>query len=157
MPATIEDARTSSELFDIHTQGFQLVTAPTTHRAFDDERAIEGVYYDEVTTLVKNISGAKSVFVFDHTVRRGEAQSRRKPAHHIHNDYTEQTACSRAEEGLGEVEFAKMKGRRMIQVNVWRPLVDVVRCSPLALCDATSINPKDLIRTQIHFPDTERW
>ena len=48
-----------------------------------------------------------------------------------------------------------MKGRRMIQINVWRPLVDVVKRSPLAFCDASTIKRKDLIPAQIHFPDTD--
>lgn len=155
MPATVEDARSSHASFNIHKQGFQLVTAPTVNKVFDDGQVIEDVYYDEVISIVKNISGAKDVFVFDHTVRLGKAQSRRKPAHHVHNDYTEQTANSRAEERIGEAQFAKMKGRRMIQLNVWRPLVDVVRRSPLAFCEANSINKKDLVRTKIHFSDTD--
>ena len=43
----------------------------------------------------------------------------------------------------------------MIQINVWRPLVDIVHRSPLAFCDATTINKQDFIPTNIHFPDTD--
>lgn len=155
MSATIEDARQSTEKFDLHTQGFQLVRAPTANKNFDDDEVIEHFYYDEVITIVKQITGVKDVFVFDHTVRIGKKDSRRKPAHHVHNDYTEETAHSRAEEKIGASQFASLKGRRMIQINVWRPLVDVVRRSPLAFCDATSIKAKDLLSARIHFPDTD--
>ena len=154
MPATIEDARISSARFDIHEHGFQLVAAPTKNKVFDDERVIEDVYYNEVISIVKNTTGAKDVFVFDHTVRLGEAESLRKPAHHVHNDYTERTAYIRAEEKIGKTQFKRLKQRRMIQINVWRPLVDVVMRSPLAFCEASSVNQKDLIRTKIHFRDT---
>ncbi len=155
MAASINDARQSSGDFSVHKQGFQLVTAPTKNKLFDDEQIIKDRYYAEVTALVKNITGARDVVVFDHTVRLGKTASRRKPAHHVHNDYTEATAHSRAKERVGEARFATLKERRMIQINVWRPLVEVVQRSPLAFCDATSINPNDLIQSHIHFPDTD--
>ena len=155
MAARISDGREISETFKIHEQGFQLVNAPTKTKEFDNSDVVEGEYYDEVKAIVRNITGAKDVFVFDHTVRLGKKNSRRKPAHHVHNDYTERTAHSRAEERVGKALFEQMKGRRMIQINVWRPLVDRVQRSPLAFCDATTIEPKDLIPTNIHFPDTD--
>lgn len=155
MPATIDDARSSQEAFSVHKQGFQLVTAPTKHKNFTDKKAIEASYYDEVIAIIKEATGVKDVFVFDHTVRRGSADSSRKPAHHVHNDYTEKTAQSRAQERIGVEQFAKLKGRRMIQINVWRPLVDIVKRSPLAFCNAATVNQKDLLLSKIHFPDTD--
>ena len=115
----------------------------------------DSLYYDEVSAIVRNTTGAEHVFVFDHTIRLGETDSLRKPAHHVHNDYSEQTAHSRAEEMIGKALFAEMKGRRMIQINVWRPLVDIVHRSPLAFCQASSIKPEELIPAKIHFPDTD--
>lgn len=156
MTATIADCRETSDQFKIHTNGFELALVPTTHHDFDDDEAISGTYYDEVSKIVHDVTGAKEVFVFDHTVRRGDHDSTRKPAHHVHNDYTEKTALVRAEEMMGKAAFAKMAGRRMIQINVWRPLVDVVKRSPLTFCDASSIDRADLIPTRIHFPDTDR-
>ena len=155
MSALIEDGRDHSNAYGIHKQGFELVTAPTTNTDFDNNEAIEGVYYDEVSAIVQNTTGAKHIFVFDHTIRLGETDSLRKPAHHVHNDYSERTAHSRAEEMIGKAQFAEMKGRRMIQINVWRPLVDVVRRSPLTFCEASSIKPEELIPAQIHFPDVD--
>lgn len=154
MAAPIFDGRAHSGAFDIHTQGFQLVTSPTQASGFDTQETVEGAYYDEVKAIVRDTTGAKEVFVFDHIVRLGEKNSRRKPAHHLHNDYSERTAHIRAEERIGTARFAELKDRRMIQINVWRPLVDRVQRSPLAFCDASTIEPKDLIPTNIHFPDT---
>lgn len=155
MPATINDARESGGVFSIHKQGIELVTARTANKVFDDDQVIKDVYYDEVVSIVKDQTGAEDVFVFDHTVRLGKRGSLRKPAHHVHNDYTEKTAHTRAEECVGELLFSRMTGRRMIQINVWRPLVDVVKRSPLAFCAADSIDQNDLIPTKIHFPDTD--
>ena len=155
MPAKIEDGRKFSDQFKIHKQGFQLVNAPTAATNFEDEHVIEGAYYDEIKAIVAKTTGARDVFVFDHTVRFGKTNSRRKPAHHVHNDYTERTAHSRAEKCIGAELFAQMQGRRMIQINVWRPLVARVQRSPLAFCDATTIKPSELMPTDIHFPDTD--
>ena len=154
MSAKIEDKRASSHDFNIHKQGFQLVDAPTHIQDFGNDDFVKGAYYDEVKATVKKITGASDVFVFDHTIRLGTTKSKRKPAHHVHNDYTAKTALTRVEERLGRDLFIKMTGRRMIQINVWRPLVDIVRRSPLAFCDATTIDMQDFIPTNIHFPDT---
>ena len=154
MDAPIFDARPNSKDFDIHTQGFQLITSPTKFRNFDIQDSVEGTYYDEVKAIIRKTTGAKEVFVFDHIIRFGKKNSRRKPAHHVHNDYSERTAHIRAEERIGTARFAALKHRRMIQINIWRPLVERVQRSPLAFCDATTIKPKDLIPTHIRFPDT---
>ncbi|MEP1230528.1 MAG: CmcJ/NvfI family oxidoreductase [Litorimonas sp.] len=155
MPADINDCRSTAQDFKIHVQGFQIVNSPTSATSFDNIQDVEDTYYEEIKEIVKNTTGAKDVFVFDHTVRLGENNSRRKPAHHVHNDYTERTAVIRAKERIGDDQFAAMQGRRMIQINVWRPLVSVVRRSPLAFCDSTTIDAKDFLPTKIHFPDTD--
>ena len=154
MDAPIYDGRANSENFKIHKQGFQLVTSPTKASDFDNQENVEGAYYDEIKAIVRKTTGAKDVFVFDHIVRLGEKNSRRKPAHHVHNDYSERTAHIRAEERIGTARIAELKDRRMIQINVWRPLVDRVQRSPLAFCDAATIERHDLIPTNILFPDT---
>ncbi|MEO9971236.1 MAG: CmcJ/NvfI family oxidoreductase [Hyphomonadaceae bacterium] len=155
MPAKIRDGRQSVGDFKIHVEGFELVTSPTMNMNFVNDELIKEIYYNEVAGIVRKTTGAKDVFVFDHTVRRGQAQSVRKPAHHVHNDYTATTGVTRSEQMIGSDAFAEMKGRRMIQINVWRPLSKIVQRSPLAFCDAASIEQKDLIPTKIHFTDND--
>ncbi|MEM8936467.1 MAG: CmcJ/NvfI family oxidoreductase [Pseudomonadota bacterium] len=152
----IEDARNSERRFALDVNGFEWAKRPTAFNAFDDESAISNVYYDEVAAIIREITGTKDVFVFDHTVRRGLTESTRKPAYHVHNDYTEETGRTRAREVLGEEIVVKMEGRRMLQINVWRPLNDVVKRSPLAFCDASSVKRADLVATKIYFPETDR-
>jgi hypothetical protein len=55
---------------------------------------------------------------------------------------------------LGEEEAARLAaaGARIVQVNVWRPIRGPVERSPLALADATSVRPEDLIATDQIFP-----
>lgn len=151
----IQDGRYSNEEFKLDQHGFQLLATDIQHKRFDDDDIIRKHYYPEVETIVKKVSGAQTVFVFDHTVRRGQANSHRKPAHHVHNDYTEATGMLRAKEMIGEDALAAMKDRRMIQINVWKPIKGPVKRSPLAFCDAQSIQPENLIATEIHFTDTD--
>ena len=51
----------------------------------------------------------------------------------------------------GEAE-ALLK-RRMLVVQVWRPINKPVDSSPLAICDAQSMAPKELIGAERNFPD----
>ncbi|MGK0273520.1 MAG: hypothetical protein ACI88H_004201 [Cocleimonas sp.] len=96
MPASITDARTLSnnanETLSVHKQGFELVTFKPQHTDFDDLdnscEATSNFYYKEVERLIKEKTGVNHVFVFDHTVRKAIPGSNRRPAHHIHNDYT---------------------------------------------------------------------
>ena len=43
--------------------------------------------------------------------------------------------------------------RRYIMVNVWRPLKEPVQSWPLVLCDARSMDPKDMIAADHIYPD----
>ena len=159
MPAEIMDARAlsnnSDETLSIHKQGFELVTFTPKHKEFDDQDATSDFYYKEVEQLIKEKTGANHVFVFDHTVRKAIPGSTRRPAHHIHNDYTHESGVRVAEESIDADSFTAMAGKRMIQINVWKSLNGTVRRSPLALCDASSIDEADLVKTQIHFQDSD--
>ena len=160
MPASITDARTLSnnanETFSIHKQGFELRTFKPHHTDFDNQESTSDFYYKEVEQLIKEKTGANHVFVFDHTVRKAIPGSTRRPAHHIHNDYTNESGLSVAEESIGPDTFAAMAGKRMIQINVWKSLNGTVRRSPLTFCDASSIDYADLVKTQIVFKNPDK-
>jgi hypothetical protein len=73
----------------------------------------------------------------------------------VHVDYTEKSGPQRAKDLFGEAEAARLAaaGARIVQINVWRPIRGPVRRSPLALADASSVRPEDLIATDQVFPD----
>jgi hypothetical protein len=52
-------------------------------KEFLDDKKIENDYYKEIEELLKQQTGAKRVFIFDHTIRRptkeGYVPSRRTP------------------------------------------------------------------------------
>ena len=80
---------------------------------------------------------------------------RRGPARQLHVDYTADSGPRRAADVLGEDEVARLKaaGARIVQINVWRPIRGPVQRSPLALADASTVDPDDLVATDQIFPN----
>lgn len=151
----IINARALSEghSFSLDKQAFTLTTFTPIDVDFLDSSTVKQSYYAQVEALIKKETGATDVFVFDHTVRRGIKNSNRHPAYHVHNDYTFETGETRALSVLGEDVIARFANKRMVQINVWRSIAGVVEKDPLALMDATTLDTKDLVRTEISFND----
>lgn len=163
-PVWIADARAMASPPSIHEQGFELWDAPTTVEDFGDEDAIRSRYYDEVAELAKRVTGADHAFIFDHLLRRREAGrpalsfgrhgdgSRPGAAGRVHNDYSEASGQKRFE-NLPLDPAVRSKVQRFAIVNIWRSIAGKIMDTPLALCDARSIGVRDLVITDIHYPD----
>ena len=155
----IRDMRPASASISLEREGFRLLTAPTRIRDFGNEDDIRTGYYAEAISLLKRITGGSRVVVFDHTVRRRipGATDRtsgipRQPVPRAHNDYTLKSGPQRVRDLLGE-EAEDLLQRRFSIVNVWRPLNGPVQDSPLAVCDARSVEDGDLVATDLVYPD----
>ena len=146
----IYDARPIADRLSVDVQGFVLLRAPAAMANFYDPDEVRAVYYPEVETLVKRVTGATKAVVFAHDVRcttrarRGEAGVR-EPVTAVHNDYTPRSGPQMVRESVGPAEAeARLKGR-VAEFNVWRPIRGPVRSTPLAVCDARSIEPADFV------------
>src|SRR2546426_220712 len=120
---TIRNGRPLADELDLEVTGFEFVGHPTRVRDFFDAEELKRVYYPEVEALVKKVSGAARVVVFDHTLRSGDEAEReaklvREPVLYVHNDYTEWSGPQRVRDLLpGEAE-ALLQGRfAIIQVS----------------------------------------
>ena len=159
--------------FGMHPSGFDLLEFPTRVQSFLDSDQIASVYEAEVEAFLKSVTGCQRVHIFDHTVRASDPELRelkqvREPARLVHNDYTPSSGFVCLQENLDADAATLAQGRFQI-VNVWRPLVDPVEDYPLALCDARSVDPADLIDTERRAPNhvgqiqlavhaaTQRW
>ncbi len=157
----IGDMRPLAEDFTLDREGFALRRAPTTVADLYDDEAVETDYYAETEALLTAEFGASRVAIFDATRRSdgGEGAAnrdgRRGAATRIHVDYTAKSGPQRARDALGAAEFDRLiaSGARIVQVNVWRPIRGPVRRSPLALAEANSVAPRDLVATDQIFPD----
>jgi hypothetical protein len=69
----------------------------------------------------------------------------------VHNDYSIASGLRRLNLVLGRPEDAPHEGRFAI-VNVWRSARGPVLDAPLALCDARSVAPADLVDTELRYP-----
>lgn len=157
----IHDMRPLASTFTLDREGFELRRHATAVADLYDDEAIATRYYPEIESLLRATFGATRVIIFDATRRSdtgGGAQNRdglRGPASRVHVDYTEKSGPQRLKDLLGETEAAALVASRarIIQINVWRPIRGPVLRSPLALADAESIRPADLIATDQVFPD----
>jgi hypothetical protein len=143
--------------FDLEKNGFRFVHHPTRVADFYDEAEIRRIYYPEMEALVKAESGASRVVVFDHTLRTAdealrEAAKIRDPVRRVHNDYTEWSAPQRVRDLMGE-EAPALLSRRFAIVQVWRPIRHPVESWPLAIADARSLSPADMVVTERRYPD----
>ena len=145
----------------VDREGFELLNHMTAVADLYDDAAVEQVYYPEIEALLRRRFGASQVLIFDAT-RRSDSETGarnldglRGPATRVHVDYTAKSGPQRAQDILGEDEAARLAdaGARIIQVNVWRPIHGPVERSPLALADASSVAPEDLVATDQVFPD----
>ena len=152
----VRDARPIAQTLDLDRHGFALTRHDTAMRNFYDEREVREVYYAEIDRLVKAATGAREVVVFDHTVRVAERavdRGLRAPVQLVHNDYTEKSGPQRVRELLGATVAPARLARRFAEYNVWRPINTPVRMMPLALVDAASIAPGDLVAADLVYQD----
>lgn len=138
-------------------QGFLLVRHETKVKNFYDEDEVRSVYYPETEELVKILSGAKRVLVFDHTLRSADNATREVknisgPVRNAHNDYTEWSGPQRVRDLLPDEADDLLKGRFAV-IQTWRPIRHPVEREPLAIADARTIGAEELIPSARIYPD----
>ena len=152
----IRDARALVHQLSLDHNGFVLVDHRTEVTNFLDAGQLESIYYPEVERLVKTVSGASRVVVFDHTLRTGdEAEQQalkiREPVLWAHNDYTERSGPQRVREILGD-EADELLRHRFAIIQVWRAINRPIQSNPLALVDARSVSASDLLVAERRYP-----
>ncbi len=140
-------------------EGFELLGHVSAVRDFYDDDEVRGVYYPEAERLIAEVTGASRVFIFDHTVRRRVPGTHdrvvgvpRQPATRVHVDHTARSGPQRVRDFLGDEAEELLKGRVQI-INLWRPIRGPLRDAPLAVCDARSVAPGDLVPSDLVYRD----
>lgn len=64
---TIENLRGKESQYTLDNAGFQLGTHPARHEAFTNDADVEREYYPESIELLKKVTGASRVVLFDHS------------------------------------------------------------------------------------------
>ena len=155
---SIRDARALAAPATLDREGFALETHASAVSDFYDSDEVERVYYPEAAELVKRATGASEVHVFDHNVRNSDEAARterrvREPVRVVHNDYTVKSGPQRVRDLIGGAKAEELARGRFAVINVWRPIRGPLRTMPLAICDARSIAPADLVPTDLVYGD----
>jgi len=154
----IHNGRLIVDRLSLEREGFIFINHETKVKDFYDEDDVRWVYYPEMERLVTELTGASRVLVFDHTLRAADDATQeekrvRGPVRSVHNDYTEWSGPQRVRDLLPAGEAEALLQHRFAVIQVWRPIRKPVQTAPLAIADARSIAPKDLIPTERRYPD----
>ena len=157
---TIRNARLEHGL-TLDAAGFELIKHRSTlsdWAAFQDSDRVEAVYYPEVAAALRQHTGAEKVVIFDHTLRDssvepGDGAGLREVVRRVHDDQTFDSAPRRVARHLSPEEAQWRLQRRFAIVNFWRPVASPVWRAPLALCDARSIQLRDLLPSDLVYRD----
>jgi hypothetical protein len=145
----IHNGRPRAAEFALERDGFRFIRHDTKMADFYDEDEIRRVYYPEMEALIKAESGCRRVHVFDHTLRTAdddvrESKKIREVVRRVHNDYTEKSGPQRVRDLL-PAEADELLKRRFAIIQVWRPIRYPVETFPLAIADARSLSPQNLV------------
>ncbi|KAI1293432.1 hypothetical protein F5Y03DRAFT_328858 [Xylaria venustula] len=163
--------------YTLDKQGFQIHRHVAQEKDFTDDEHIKAVYYPETEQLLKDVTGASKIFIFDHTIRRQPKDNRgaqdpaaklRGPVNRVHIDQSYSASLSRVPHHLPAEEATELLKGRVQIINVWRPIKTIER-DPLAVADAHSVGEEELVPIGLIYPNrngetlavrhapTQRW
>ncbi|KAF9524913.1 hypothetical protein CPB83DRAFT_860452 [Crepidotus variabilis] len=158
----IENLRGKEDTVNLDTAGFQFFKAPAVHKSFANNEEVEKEYYPESIELLKKLTGASKVVLFDHTIRRrrpgqmDDSPERRQPVAFAHVDQTTEASIARVHRHLPADEAPELLKKRFQIINLWRPISANALDHPLTLCDYRSVDPeKDTFPVALVYPDRE--
>ncbi|KAM3519715.1 hypothetical protein NHJ13051_007332 [Beauveria bassiana] len=152
----VSDISGDEDQYTLDSHGFQYCQSPSDETLFTDEQQIKQGYYAECEALIKKITGARSVHIFNHKVRRGPTQwhhlglhnlANRGPVTRTHVDQSYEGAERRLRWELPQ-EADDIVRRRYQIINVWRP-IQAIRKDPIAVADARSVPDEDLVGAEM--------
>jgi len=131
----IHDAREHLPAPDLDTEGFMLLTHCSAVSDLYDDETVRSIYHTELGELLKRVTGAQRVDVFDDTRRSSSVAKQRQhgtrdTANILHNDHTHESGQKRLADFFTDSpdELHRLKQRRFAIVNAWRsidgPIVD---------------------------------
>ncbi|KAI0593645.1 hypothetical protein F4775DRAFT_577257 [Biscogniauxia sp. FL1348] len=167
-PTIVRDITGEEHRYTLDAHGFQLCrreSGLSGEEDFRDDAKVRDAYYPECEALLRDVTGAARVLIFDHKTRSGPShwhrlgennRAARGPLLRAHVDQSYDGAeivLRRHFPREGEAE--ELMTRRWMIVNIWRPIKTVFK-DPLAAADATSIPDADLVAAQILYRDGSR-
>lgn len=162
----VSDVSGEEDQYTLDSHGFQYCRRGSKEKAFLDDARIEAEYYPECAQLLRDVTGARRVHVFNHKVRRGPTHwhhlglqnlANRGPVTKTHVDQSYHGAELRLRWELpGEAD--ELVRKRYQIINVWRPIQTILK-DPVAVADARSVPDADLVAADMTEDDYrgESW
>ncbi|TVY73383.1 Gibberellin cluster GA4 desaturase [Lachnellula suecica] len=163
---TISDVSGDEQKYTLDSHGFQYCCQKSTETDFVDDKKIEAEYYPECEKLLKDVTGASRIHIFNHKVRRGPTHwhhlglknlANRGPVTKTHVDQSYDGAEKRLRWELPDEANELVKKRYQI-INIWRPIKKILK-DPIAVADANTVPDRDLVAAVMvenDFPG-EQW
>ncbi|MBF7073538.1 hypothetical protein ISG33_09035 [Glaciecola sp. MH2013] len=148
----VRDIRNTKAEFSIDVDGLVFLNAKSEVNDFN-KPGWKKTYDSEISQLLEKSIGAQDVLVFDHTVRIDDSEAIRKPARNVHNDYSEKAAYERLSDLVGAHQALKYKDGEFAFVNIWRPIEETIKTSPLGFIKPSSVNINDWVDIELIYPD----
>ncbi|MCJ1393440.1 hypothetical protein MMC18_006315 [Xylographa bjoerkii] len=155
----IRDIRNYPHQISLDGNGFIYLKHVTNVTMFSNREVVEREYLPEIEALLKSkLDDVDRVFCFDWRLRKNAPEIEGtvinmndptewlRPAVHVHIDQSPAAALKRIQLQLPEDAPYLLRGRVRI-INVWRPLVASVEDWPLAICDGSTVEQRDLVET----------
>jgi hypothetical protein len=162
----ITDISGDEDKYALDSHGFQYCRHSSGEKDFIDEQVIQSAYYEECERLLKDVTGASRVHIFNHKVRRGPTQwhhlgfdnlKNRGPVTKTHVDQSYAGAELRLRWEF-PAEADELVKRRYQIINIWRPIETILK-DPIAVADAKTVPDADLVEadmTENDFPG-KQW
>lgn len=154
---TLIDGRSVAS--DLDAEGFKLVSHLSAVTDFQDRAQVAAIHPQEIVDLLLKETGADAVFCTSPGILRFGEKSQlagklnnSMPARFAHIDISAETAAGFAKGSAPEGKTV----RRFAHYNVWRTFSAPPQDVPLAVCDARSVVPEDLIIADAIFDDPEK-
>lgn len=128
--------------------------------------AVRRDYLPEIERLMLQLTGAARILMTPGAVLRFGERSKEygagvntRPARFTHVDYTPHSAPGLLQPLLDAAGVKLRPGQRYAGYNIWRALSDPPQDVPLAVCDAQSVAPHDLVAGDAVFdaPNQPEW
>ncbi|KAI1470528.1 uncharacterized protein F4812DRAFT_268902 [Daldinia caldariorum] len=158
----IHDVTGEEDQYTLDNHGFQFLrheSATKTLQDFQDEEHVKAEYYPESIRLLKEVTGASRIFLFDHKTRCGPShwhklgkgnRSSRGPLFRAHVDQSYAGAEFVLRRWFPDEADELLKRRYQI-INIWRPIRPVLK-DPFGVADGSSIPDADLVGASIIYP-----
>jgi hypothetical protein len=162
----IKNIRNNVNDYNLPTHGFQVCHLDSAITDWENDEALKTQYFQEVSELLKKVTGAKYVHSYEHHIRQKsleEALERPEdgevdingPIRRVHIDESPRSARIEFQYYLppSQSDLNSFLHERPFGIyNVWKPLKTVKR-DPLCVCDNRSLEFEDLVLGAVSVPN----